>query len=301
MEYPLVSIIIPVYNAEHSLRRCLDSVITQTYPKIEILLVDDGSTDDSAKICDLYAKKHSEIFAIHTQNQGTGEARNCGLEESHGEYIFFLDSDDNIEKSLIEKMVEEGMKNKADIVAAGVEKIDVVKNCIVQTIVPDKKMCGTGEELLRLHYQNKAKGMMFAYVTGRLLKKTIFKEIRFDKECIYEDISLMPYIMLRAKKVIYLPIIGYHYYLYPKSRSQDSKSYNRYYMDSLKIWDEHLHFFKEKNMDEFERYISLLICEKVVAHGLKKSIPDSYYDISMKKLSRNIIRACGRKVGLCNA
>ena len=90
----LISIIIPVYNVEKYLRRCVDSVLGQTYDKLEIILVDDGSTDNSGRICDEYREKDQRIIVIHKENGGLSEARNFGIEKSSGEYISFVDSDD---------------------------------------------------------------------------------------------------------------------------------------------------------------------------------------------------------------
>ena len=96
MRTPLISVIIPVYNVEKYLRRCLDSVIAQTYQNLEIICVDDGSIDDSGKICDQYAVRDARIKVIHQENQGLSAARNRGLDAAEGEYIAFVDSDDYI-------------------------------------------------------------------------------------------------------------------------------------------------------------------------------------------------------------
>ena len=103
---PLVSIIIPVYNVESYLRECVDSVIRQTYVNLEIILVDDGSTDSSGSVCDEYAHRDQRARVIHKQNGGISSARNAGFDASHGEYVFFLDSDDYIAADTIECLVE---------------------------------------------------------------------------------------------------------------------------------------------------------------------------------------------------
>ena len=105
-ESKLVSVIIPVYNVERYLKKCIDSILNQTYKNLEIILVDDGSTDCSSKICDEYAKNDTRILVIHKANGGQSEARNIGISESKGEYIFFVDSDDYIEYNAIETMLE---------------------------------------------------------------------------------------------------------------------------------------------------------------------------------------------------
>ena len=102
---PLVSIIIPVYNVEKYLQQCVGSVLAQTYKHLEIVLIDDGSTDQSPRMCDEYAAQYENIYVFHKQNGGASTARNIGLENAKGEYIFFLDSDDWLEPNALETMI----------------------------------------------------------------------------------------------------------------------------------------------------------------------------------------------------
>lgn len=113
---PLISVIIPVYNVEDYLRECVDSVINQTYKNLEIILVDDGSTDSSGKICDDYAEKDERIAVIHQKNGGLSAARNAGLDKSSGEYIYFLDSDDYVADNTFETLLSIAEKDNSDIV-----------------------------------------------------------------------------------------------------------------------------------------------------------------------------------------
>lgn len=112
----LISVIIPVYNVEEYLRECVDSVIKQTYANLEIILVDDGSTDSSGKICDEYAEKDSRITVIHKNNEGPSKTRNAGLKRATGKYIYFLDSDDFIAENAIENLASTAESNQADLV-----------------------------------------------------------------------------------------------------------------------------------------------------------------------------------------
>jgi glycosyltransferase involved in cell wall biosynthesis len=114
-----VSIIIPVYNAEKYLRQCIDSVIQQTYRDLEIILVDDGSTDNSGKICDEYAIKDSRIKVFHINNSGVSFARNKGIQESSGQYLMFVDSDDYIDLNMVEILISEISQSKSDLVICG--------------------------------------------------------------------------------------------------------------------------------------------------------------------------------------
>lgn len=115
----LVSIVVPIYNMEQYLDRCLESVVNQTYERLEILLVDDGSTDSSSTVCDRWAAADSRITVIHKQNGGLGMARNTGLDHASGDYIFFLDSDDYVDTTLVEKCIRSVCKHNAEIVLFG--------------------------------------------------------------------------------------------------------------------------------------------------------------------------------------
>ena len=101
----LVTVIVPIYNVKNYLKQCLDSIINQTYSKLEIILVDDGSTDGCASICDEYAKADNRVHVIHKKNAGLGMARNSGLEIANGEFVVYVDSDDWLEKNMVEKML----------------------------------------------------------------------------------------------------------------------------------------------------------------------------------------------------
>lgn len=115
MEEKLISIIVPVYNVEKYLKECIDSVISQTYKNLEIILVDDGSTDKSGEICDEYSKKDSRIKVIHKENGGLSDARNVALDIAKGEYIGFVDSDDYVEKDMFETLYKLAEEHNTEI------------------------------------------------------------------------------------------------------------------------------------------------------------------------------------------
>ena len=114
-EKDLISVVIPIYNVQEFLPKCIDSVINQTYDNLEIILVDDGSPDDSGYICDKYKAKDSRIKVIHKKNGGLSDARNVGIENSNGKYICFVDSDDIIHKDFIKCQYENIVKTRSDI------------------------------------------------------------------------------------------------------------------------------------------------------------------------------------------
>ncbi|GMO37902.1 MAG: hypothetical protein Ta2B_17610 [Termitinemataceae bacterium] len=121
---PVISVIIPVYNVEHYLRRCLDSVLAQTFTDFECILIDDGSPDKSPAICDEYAKKDSRFVVIHQANAGVSAARNAGLDIAQGEWITFVDSDDWIEPDMLRVLYQNAVKHQSDVSVCGVQRTD---------------------------------------------------------------------------------------------------------------------------------------------------------------------------------
>ncbi len=119
----LISVIVPVYNVEKYLRECLDSLLNQSYSNLEVVMIDDGSTDFSGIICDEYAKNHNSFYVIHKKNEGLGMARNTGLQYIHGEYVTFLDSDDYLEMNCIENMYNVLKKYQVDICKGGFKRV----------------------------------------------------------------------------------------------------------------------------------------------------------------------------------
>lgn len=117
----LISVIVPIYNVEQYLRQCLDSLTVQTYKNIEVIMVDDGSPDNCGAICDEYAEKYNNFIAVHKENAGLGMARNTGLENAHGQYVIFIDSDDYISDSLIEDLYKELKLYQVDVCIGGFE------------------------------------------------------------------------------------------------------------------------------------------------------------------------------------
>lgn len=145
MDSPLISVIIPVYNVEKYLRQCLESVIGQTYINLEIILVDDGSTDGSSKICDDFAAIDDRIVVIHQYNAGLSSARNAGLDIMKGDYVSFVDSDDWIEKDMFAILLSSLEDEKADIAISRI--IGCVKIVVYLLIIQEKRLFILEKEL----------------------------------------------------------------------------------------------------------------------------------------------------------
>jgi len=173
----LVSIIVPVYNVEKCINKCVESIINQTYKNTEIILVNDGSKDNSLQICNNLSKKHNNIIVIDKKNGGPSSARNEGIIKSKGEFIMFVDSDDFIEPNMIEIMVETYKKNKTDIISCGYNRQKYKNNKLKHTkkIINNDILLTTKKDILNFYfpiYDNKG----FNSIWGKLYLSNILKK-----------------------------------------------------------------------------------------------------------------------------
>lgn len=206
MEQPWISVIIPVYNVEEYLHECLDSVINQTYRNLEIIIVDDGSTDSSGMICDEYAKQDSRIAVIHKENGGLSDARNAGLEVCTGEYIGFVDSDDKIVAQMYEKLYDCAVQEKADLVAC--RMIRMIDGKLVSEGTQSDKICTTKESMVVQMFTGGARSISPCV---KLYRKKVLNSIRFPKGQNWEDAYIVIDLINNVSKMVVLGEALYYY------------------------------------------------------------------------------------------
>lgn len=224
----LISIIIPVYNVEKYLRQCIESVLNQDYKELEIILVDDGSTDRSGEICDEYANQYMNIKVVHKKNEGLGLARNTGLEYINGKYVTFLDSDDYIDSNLVSKLYEGIQNNNVDMCKSGFRRITDEKQILAFVSYEDKIYEGV-----------KAKNELFPRMIGSMPDKKdsiemcvcaamynsdVIKNNNLvfpsERQYISEDLVFNIHYMQHAKGACTISYVGYNYRLNPASLTQ---------------------------------------------------------------------------------
>lgn len=206
----LISVIVPVYNVASYIRVCLDSICGQSYRNLEIILVDDGSTDASGRICDEYARRDSRIVVIHKQNGGLADARNAGLAAANGYYIGFVDSDDWIEESMYEKMYALCEEYHLDlIISCFVEEGGYCNS--TRRKFTDKFILLDKESLLNYYILNNTQCFITNAVWDRLYKRTLLCGLNFPKGRNYEDICYTTKAFLSAEKAGYIDAGLYHY------------------------------------------------------------------------------------------
>ena len=261
-----MSMIVPVYNVELYLKECLDSIINQSYSNLEIILIDDGSTDSSGKICDEYAKLDKRVSVIHKANGGLSSARNCGIDVAKGEYISFVDSDDWLESNHIKDFIDKVSPNS--IVCCGFS--ERYKN---KTIVNSPMQ---EERLTNLEYLDKfisstlqahlGKGQEFIgnFAWNKMYPKSIFRELRYPEGMQYEDIYVCIDVFKQVKFVKILPRANYNYRMREKSivHTQTKKNLFDYINSKIKQENdlsEYRDIFYKAKINTFHSILSLAV------------------------------------------
>ena len=281
--------IIPVYNVEKYLHRCLDSVIAQTYQNLEIICVDDGSIDDSGKICDQYAVRDARIKVIHQENQGLSAARNRGLDAAEGEYIAFVDSDDYILEGMYKKMLDKLLDYSVDLCVCQwqyefSDGRQVVKR---KNIDPTIYGCKTSLEFARFLYRGNYENGVVVAAWNKLYRRALLDKIRFEGR-IHEDEAFCGRIMAKNISVY---VMEEQFYVYAQNGdSLTSKPFSAnkfFFLDALA---ERRELFKS---DAFIRQeTELLYCNMYIEYclrarkdGVAVSHPERYRQIFRKMFS----------------
>lgn len=204
----IISIIVPVYNIEKYIENCIKSIIDQTYKNLEIILIDDGSIDNSSKICDIWQEKDKRIQVIHQENQGLSAARNAGMEKAKGEYIIFVDGDDIIADTMIQCLVETIQRSGADCAFCQYESIQETENTVKESVFESEniKVVGTQESLLRL-----LNHIDVTVVWNGLYKADLIKNLKFAIGKKNEDTAWRYLAVDQCKRIAYIPNKLYGY------------------------------------------------------------------------------------------
>ena len=227
MEDQKISIIIPVYNMEHYLEKCVKSVLQQSYQYFEVLLVDDGSTDSSGELCDDWAAKDSRIQVIHKENGGLSDARNTGLDAASGNYVSFVDSDDYIAPDMMKKLHDSLLRHDTDMSVCNVFFVDEAGNALEERNqnLPIKDEILTACEAIEKLME--PRGWIRHLACGKLYKKNLFSAIRFPKGKYAEDAFVAHRLLGQCKKVACISDACYYYVQRSGSftHSKTAKSY----------------------------------------------------------------------------
>lgn len=251
MSDTLVSVIVPVYNVEKYIKKCVDSILNQSHKNLQIILVDDGSKDSSPQICDEYANKDDRIEVIHQKNKGLPGARNSGLRIAKGEYVSFIDSDDWVESKMIEHLVDTVERYHADM--SGIEMIETTSEDINVTQAHIKYEEYNQDEFARKFFKIGSQKIVH-YVCNKLIKRELVPDDTFEEEfTIGEDVVAFYKILLKSNKIV---LSNQKMYYYRQNSGMTSK-FNEKYFGLKRVWSRIEEITDENESVKYTSYVKI--------------------------------------------
>lgn len=261
-----ISVIIPIYNVEPYLKKCVDSVLAQTYENIEVILVDDGSTDGCPAICDAYLQEDSRVKVIHKENGGLSSARNAGLNIAKGELISFVDSDDFIEPGMLETMYEALSSSHADMAVCDYRKVDSLGNELSQR----PEVVTRDEVLDEAAYWKKVyepHAMRYVVAWSKLYRRRLWEKTRYPEGKINEDAYVLHELVHACGKIAIVSYVGYNYTV--REGSIMSSKMKKANFDLLDAWFLRIAYFqREGKLEEIQKQLSECCVELLARYHL---------------------------------
>ena len=281
---PKFSIIVPVYNVESYLAKCLDSILCQSYKDYEIIAINDGSTDNSSKILKEYVDKYDNIIVINQKNQGLSQARNNGVKEAKGEYIIFVDSDDFIEKDLLKK-INDSLLNNPDLVRYQIREVSDKLTDYNEESFTNLSGKDAFKKIVKYHYVENA----WSYA----IKKEYYlkNKFSFKKGLLHEDFGLIPLVIIKANIVNSIDYIGYNY-VQRNNSIMNNSNYEKIRKKAFDVLEQYLDLInkdediyyksflanstilklKDLNKKDYKEFLNLLKTNKVFDNVLSDTI-----------------------------
>lgn len=278
-----LSVIVAVYNAEQFLPRCLDALVNQTLKEIEILCIDDGSTDSAPQIIDEYGKKYPELIKVfHKQNGGEFTTRNYGLERASGEYITFVDNDDYVAPEWAEKLYKAAKENDADLAVCGFERIDLKTNKIMS-----KDMTSYGYTTKEIKKDDDFMLFINPAPWNKIYKRDKVKDLRFLNFRGFNDMIFLASSYTKINKVSFVPDVLYHYYLRYESQihnvnEQDVNNFKKYLLDLKQL------YIKENKYNEMKDILDTMVFIHLGTSVMYRVSYDK--SVNMKKMMKDTIK-----------
>lgn len=250
METKKVTLVVIVYNVKDFLKQCLDSVINQTYKELQIIIVDDGSTDGSEELCDEYGLLDTRVQVIHQENGGISAARNSAINIAEGEYIMFVDSDDFLQLDVVEKLVEIAMETKADIVNCSINTVDEAGKYLSTKYISENEIT---ELLYEREFWEKCMDNITAIIAcSKLYHRRIWEICRYRKGKIHEDEGALKDILSECNYIACTRYVGYNYRI--RQNSTVRQKFTIRNLDKSEFLAERLQYFMDKGYSEYYMY-----------------------------------------------
>ncbi len=298
---PKISIIVPVYQVEKYLEKCVNSILEQTFTDFELILVDDGSTDHGPAMCDQYAEQDVRIKVIHKKNGGLSDARNAGIEIAQGDYLGFVDSDDYIAADMYELLYRDITKENADLAICGIYHVYEGKQ-------PKEK-----ENFYLVVDANRALEIIFHgnvisdHAVNKLYKRKIFNDLRYSVGNYHEDSIIIVDILDKCQKVVIDSKQKYYYY--HRDDSITSQSFSRKHLAYITAWENNeikvQNRTKDLDIAAHQRvcFANFLVLDKIVKSNMENEVPETrdiirYLRHNYKFILKNPIFTKGRKAAL---
>lgn len=304
----LISVIVPIYNVEMYLKRCIDSILQQSYTNFELILIDDGSIDNCPKICDQYALQDNRIKVIHKKNGGLSDARNRGLNLAEGKYVTFIDSDDKVSRYFLEYLYLAISNNDCEIAICDFINFSS-ENEINYDVVYNNGNTYSPEEMLWKIYSNCHHEYIESTVAwNKMYKKELFDDISFPIGKIHEDEATTYKLYWKAKKIVKIPCKLY-FYFYNKDGIMNKK-FNSNRLDYLEALNDRYDFYNYLDKKELADYTAKLLYIYIVDYGslsyeklsnyyeFRKKLIEHYKRYRLKLLLSNISVKCKFRIVL---
>lgn len=297
-----ISIIVPVYNVEKYLHKCVDSILAQTFADFELILVDDGSPDGSGCICDEYVEKDNRVKVIHKKNGGLSDARNAGLDIAQGNYIGFVDSDDYVANDMYEVLYTNIIREQADLSICGIYDVYEGKNLIEKD---NKYLVLNQDELLKLIFEG---NLISVHAVNKLYAREIFQELRYPKERYHEDSYVIIDIISSCTKIVV--DTRQKYYYFHREGSINTEIYSNKQLDYIDAWEKNEIKVKDRNIELKKAchqrvcFANFLVLDKIINSNMQKDAPETKKIVSYLRnnfffIIRNRIFTKSRKFAMC--
>lgn len=253
---PLISVIVPIYNVEEYLKRCVESIQQQSYKNLEIILVDDGSPDKCGEMCDMFCEGDKRVRVIHQLNGGLSAARNTGINNAKGEYLIFIDSDDYISYDMIEKLYEALERHAAEIAVCGYDLVYEGGNVEKTTFNQESEVqVLTGTEATKRLMNDLEPTMVVAW--NKLTKISLWRTMRFPVGKQHEDDFTTYRLLYQADKVVLINEQLYHYF--QRANSIIGRGFSEKSLHKVEAYNESRSYFRNKDKGLFQRASNLVL------------------------------------------